>query len=106
MPATANPSDGHTRTLDTPAARSTVEHALTQGPLPKYTDLQDTEQRLRAHLELLLPQVEAHASPELIKAVHAHMDEGMGEGLMSARIHVRQLAHDTRSLLHYTSEGQ
>lgn len=97
MPVTVNPLEPD----DQQAVRATVEHALTQGPLPKYAHLQEMERHLRGCLETLLPEAEAHASPELIKGVHAHL----GDGLMSARLHVRQLAHDTRSLLGIVENG-
>lgn len=93
------------RPIESARFRETVEHALTQGPLPKYGDLEEMERHLRGCLEKLLPEAEAHASPELIKGVHAHLGEGMGDGLMSARVHVRQLAHDTRSLLGIIENG-
>lgn len=92
-PATALPVDADT-------IRATVVRALEQGPVPRYDDLVGLEGLLRGHLQLLLPEAEkADAASGLLTTVRAHLADGMGAGLVSARIHVRQLAHDTRALL-------
>jgi hypothetical protein len=93
--------------VDADTIRVTVERALEQGPTPRYAKLEELEGLLRRHLKILLPEAKkAGAVRGLLAAVRSHLADGMGEGLMSARIHVRQLAHDTRALLRYVEAAQ
>lgn len=107
MPATASrPEPGETPAdappVDVDTIRTTVERALVQGPVPRYATLEELEGLLRGHLQLLLPYAQrAGAGAAFLEGVRQHLADGMGHGLMSARIHVRQLAHDTRALLAY-----
>lgn len=99
--------------VDVATIRATAERALTVGPSPRYEQLEELEHLLHGHLKLLLPIAEAavnaldrgtvewYGQRTVLDTARGHMDEGMGEGLVSARVHVRQLGHDTRALLRY-----
>ena len=125
MPATASrpeqePADQGTADalpVDVDTIRATVDRALTHGPVPRYQDLQDLEQLLRGHMQLLLPLAETavdtlwHGSVDwyteraTLDIARSQLNEGLGSGLVSAHGHVRQLAYSCRTLLRYAEAG-
>lgn len=107
MPATATPPEPTGQVpVDVATIRGTVARALSEGPAPRYAVLEELEGLLRGHVDLLLPIAQAAgAGPAVLEGVRQHRADGMGCGLMSARVHVRQLAHDARALLRYAEEA-
>lgn len=115
MPATARPESTPSggAPVDVATIRDTVTRALEQGPLPRYEDLEMLEQLLRGHINLLLPDaekavdqldrgsVEWYGQRTMLDVARHRLDEGLGEGMVSARVHVSQLAHSCRALLAY-----
>ncbi|MGP3979504.1 DUF6415 family natural product biosynthesis protein [Streptomyces sp. KR80] len=92
----------------------TIDQALAERRvLPPYEELSDLEQRLRGHIQLLLPVVQEHTRgmdrgsamwyqrQTTLDSVRHLLDGGMGEGLMSATVHVHELGRTCRFLLDY-----
>lgn len=98
--------------VDVVTIRATVDRALTQGPLPDRDALEELDQLLRGHIQLLLPMgetaveeltpgtVEYVGQRQLVNIARYRVDRPLGHG-PAAHTHVRLLAHDARALLAY-----
>ncbi|MDT0377560.1 DUF6415 family natural product biosynthesis protein [Streptomyces sp. DSM 42041] len=107
MRSASLPESADALPVDPDTIRATIGRALIEGPAPRYATLEELEGLLRGHVQLLLPEAqEAGAPRNLLASVRVHLKEGMGEGLVSARVHVRQLAHDARALLRHVEAGR
>lgn len=123
MTATARPdpteAPADTLPVDVATILATIERALTQGPLPRYEDLEELEGLLRGHIGLLLPMaaaavdkldrgsVEWYGQTTMLDVARHRLEEGLGEGMVSAKVHVAQLAYSCQALLAYgPGDGQ
>jgi hypothetical protein len=122
LPAAARPDPAEpvpdSEPVDVEAIRQAVHSALAQGPMPRYEDLADLEQQLRAHIGLLLPIAEAAVDKLwrggvewydkrcFLDLARDRMTHGLGTGIVSARMQVTHLAHDCRALLRYAQAGR
>ncbi|MEC4016198.1 DUF6415 family natural product biosynthesis protein [Streptomyces sp. H27-D2] len=99
-------------TIDRDTMQKTISHGLTERSTPlRFEELTELEQLLRGHIHLLLPGVEAkvdrlwHGGREWYRhrahldGIRYQADQGLGAGLLSAQLQVRQLARDCRWLL-------
>src|SRR5262249_28135663 len=91
--------------VDAGLMESTIRRALAgrAGPLP-YQELVELEQLLRGHMQLLLPSVqegtdylsqapdEWHRRVRAIDEARQRLAQGLGNGLLSASVHVNALA--------------
>ena len=98
--------------IDADTVRSTIARVSeTRAVLPQYQDLVNLQQLLRGHLRLLLPLAQARANrlnrgstlwyqrQTTIDRARLALDEGMGDGLRSAALHVQELSRHCEFLL-------
>ncbi|UQA97460.1 DUF6415 family natural product biosynthesis protein [Streptomyces halobius] len=103
--------------IDVDRIALTIDHALAERRvLPPYEELTDLEQLLRRHIQLLLPVVQERTNgmdrgsaawyerQAALDSVRHLVDRGMGNGLMSATVHVQELGRACRFLLDYYRE--
>ncbi|MFF2807675.1 DUF6415 family natural product biosynthesis protein [Streptomyces sp. NPDC058000] len=106
--------------VDVETMSTTIRRALRLGfGRPAPATLNDLEQELRGHIALLLPEVresarqlrpssiEAHRLKARLDGIERQTSRGLGQGVLSAHIQVRQLARDCQYLLaRHTAENQ
>lgn len=117
MKAASLPNPADVLPIDVATIRATIGRALDIGPAPSRADLVELEQLLRGHVQLLLPIAETAVGRldrgtvdwwerrTRLSAVAETLRHGLGDGMLSARVQVTNLARDCRALLSYTPAG-
>lgn len=92
-----------------------IQEALSQGPVSGYVRVSQLNQAIRSELARVMPAVTRHADRlpatqrrEILDAVAAAdrtLSGGLGEGLVSAAVHVKLLARHARALRSYEPEA-